>query len=942
MVARDQGQTPTNDPHRRRDELAIADVIRRAGVELHVDGDALRAACPFHSGEPGHVLVVAPASNTWTCQACCSEAAGVVDWVIRAEGVSRRHAAELVRAGAPLQGNALRRDRGGRGAGLVKTSTVRCLSAGFDAEDDEALLRQVADYYHRTLLDDVDAMGSLARCGIGSPELVDHFKLGLANRTLGLRLPQKNRRSGATVRARLQRLGVLRKSGHEHLSGCLVVPLVDADGRICQLHGIKVDELLRGTDDESLWLDASRRGLLDPGPCASGRLLVAASIRDALVLWSAGERDVTAIHGSDGPLEDLRGLVTKRRVREVVLALPRSSEGERAAPRIGEALATTGAEVRRILEPGTPEVGELAPAHVSATPTTATAIAPDADELVFVFDDRRWRVRGLASNKARGTLRVNLLVAREQVGFHVDVLDLCSARHRAAFARTAADELRTDEAIVKKDVGQVLLALEQAQGELLRRAHEPTTKVPTMSEAEQAAALELLGDPRLLDRVLDDLARLGVVGERDNLLLAYLAAVSRKLAEPLAVVVQSSSAAGKSSLLAAVLSLVPEEDRVVYSAMTGQSLYYMGSKDLRHKVLSIAEDRGVERASYALKLLQSDGALTIASTGKDPGTGRLVSQEYRVEGPVAIMMTTTAVELDDELLSRCLVLAVDESPEQTRKIHAQQRAAHTLDGLLVRERREEILRLHHNAQRLLRHVRVVDPHADALPFSDLRVRARRDHRKLLALVEVIALLHQHQRPVKVLEQSGRALEVVEAQPVDMELARRLLELVTPGVDELPRPTRRLLELLDGFVGERAGAMGIHRDHLRFTRRQVREQTRLGDTHLKVHLRRLVDAELVLVHRAAQGRGVAYSLAFEGARDDATYDIERSSAGRGAVDPRSGGGRHVVASSFADESVTTSSTCASPTRQGQRDPENRTSADEKSYANRDVREPPETR
>jgi len=115
-----------------------------------------------------------------------------------------------------------------------------------------------------------------------------------------------------------------------------------------------------------------------------------------------------------------------------------------------------------------------------------------------------------------------------------------------------------------------------------------------MTEPQRTAALELLRDPNLLDRVLDDLERIGVVGERDNLLVAYLASISRKLAAPLAVVVQSSSAAGKSSLVQAVLSLVPPEDRVVYSAMTGQSLYYMGSKDLRHKVLCVAEDRGVE------------------------------------------------------------------------------------------------------------------------------------------------------------------------------------------------------------------------------------------------------------------------------------------------------------------------------------------------------------
>ena len=138
------------------------------------------------------------------------------------------------------------------------------------------------------------------------------------------------------------------------------------------------------------------------------------------------------------------------------------------------------------------------------------------------------------------------------------------------------------------------------------------------------------------------------MGENTNKLLAYLAAVSRLLPDPLAVLVQSSSASGKSSLLDAVLAFVPEEQRVEFSAVTGQALFYMEPGALRHKVLAISEEAGAKRASYALKLLQSAGALTIASTAKEAGTGRMTTHEYRVEGPVALMMTTTATVLDDE------------------------------------------------------------------------------------------------------------------------------------------------------------------------------------------------------------------------------------------------------------------------------------------------------
>jgi hypothetical protein len=327
--------------------------------------------------------------------------------------------------------------------------------------------------------------------------------------------------------------------------------------------------------------------------------------------------------------------------------------------------------------------------------------------------------------------------------------------------------------------------------------------------------------------------------------------------------------------------------------MTGQSLYYVAGSSLKHKVLAIAEEAGAERASYALKLLQSEGFITIASTGKEPGSGRLVSQEYRVEGPVAIFTSTTNIHIDDELLNRCLVLMVDESPQQTARIHTQQRRQMTVEGLVESEQASALLLVHKNAQRLLRPMRVVVPDTGAADFPDLRVRARRDHRKLLALIEVVALLHQHQRPTKTVEHGDHVVEYIEATASDIEIARKLMAHIGGvGVDDLPPATRRLLEQLDEFVSERADKLEVSRPEIRFSRRQVREALGVGDTQCKVHLKRLVDAEFVLAHRAPHGSGRVYSLAFNG---DGHYDDHRAVCGRASVGPRSAQGRGEVGS-----------------------------------------------
>jgi hypothetical protein len=323
-----------------------------------------------------------------------------------------------------------------------------------------------------------------------------------------------------------------------------------------------------------------------------------------------------------------------------------------------------------------------------------TVAKNEGDEIVLALGDRTWTVRGLAKNTGFESLKVTLRLACAE-RWHLDQVDLCVARQREHFVTTAAVETALKPELLKRDLGHVLRKLEELHEERLKAQVEPKKNEPPLSAQEREAALALLRDPKLLDRILADFAACGVVGEETNKLVGYLAAVSRKLDNPLAVIVQSTSAAGKSALMEAVLAFVPPEERVKYSALTGQALYYLGGEEnLKHKILAIVEEEGAEKASYALKLLQSEGELSIASTGKDPQTGRMVTQEYRVEGPVMIFLTTTAVDIDEELLNRCLVLTVVESREQTRRIHAQQRARYTLDGIRQTETRTGVLALH--------------------------------------------------------------------------------------------------------------------------------------------------------------------------------------------------------------------------------------------------------
>ena len=254
--------------------------------------------------------------------------------------------------------------------------------------------------------------------------------------------------------------------------------------------------------------------------------------------------------------------------------------------------------------------------------------------------------------------------------------------------------------------------------------------------------------------------------------------------------------------------------------------------------------------------------LTIASTGKDPATGRLLTHQYRVEGPVMIFLTTTAIDIDEELLNRCLVLTVNGDREQTQAIHRAQRESQTIEGLLRRQDRTELLHLHRNAQRLLKPVAVANPYAPELTFLDGQARTRRDHTKDLTLIRSIALLHQHQRPRKAMEHRGKPFEYIEATLDDIAVANRLTaEVLGRSLDELPPQTRRLLLLVDAMVAAECKRQKIERTDYRYSRRDVRAATGWGDTQLRLHLGRLEELEYLLAHRGGRGQSFVYELAF---------------------------------------------------------------------------------
>jgi hypothetical protein len=491
----------------------------------------------------------------------------------------------------------------------------------------------------------------------------------------------------------------------------------------------------------------------------------------------------------------------------------------------------------------------------------AAALDRQGEYRVMRLGQREYRVGGLEKNNSLEVLKVAVRL-RYGEDFHLDSFDMAQDGQRRRFIERAAEETGLEKDLIKRDIGRLLLALEAAQTDRINTALEPsrTARPHELSAEERAEALAFLKSPDLVERIGAAFDACGLVGEEANRLAAYLACTSRKLDKPLAVIIQSTSAAGKSTLMEAVLAMFPEEERVKYSAMTGQSLYYLGETDLKHKVLAIVEEEGAEKASYALKLLQSEGELTIASTGKDPQTGRMETQEYHVEGPVMIFLTTTAVDIDEELQNRCLTLTVDESREQTERIHALQRKARTLEGLRMRKQKARLLALLRNAQRLLLPVDVVNPWADELTFTADRTRTRRDHEKYLTLIDAVTLLHQYQRPREVDPEATDKAQFIRVTVDDIALANRLApELLGRSLDELPPQTRRVYETVKAIIREKCDGTETEQRFAFFSRYEIRKRLVWSATQVRFHLERLRDLEYIAARYGRPGSAFQYEL-----------------------------------------------------------------------------------
>ena len=535
-----------------RHELAA--FIESKGVKLKRTGKVFQGLCPFHE-DHNPSLIVDPEKQLWSCLGACKgkgkSSGDVYAFMMQLENLSFKEAHVAL-------------------GGKLPEETPLDMKGKERVE----ILTRTVDLYHKALLESPEAQAYLKGRGFQNPDTWRAFRIGYAAGTLGAKAESR----------RLKAVGLMTATGKERFAGCITIPLLDGEA-VVGLYGRKI----KGAGH--YYLPGPHRGLFNAVHASKSKeIILTESILDALSFIEAGYLNVLPLYGINGLTADHLRFFEEYGTRQVVLCLDSDEPGKRAAESITAKLLKHGLAVRTIQLPAKDpnelliKEGPDAFQKISEglmkeeTPTadrvppTASVLAPQPSTLapgfsiffadeelkednpqVYERDGRKYMLQGLPHNSA-SRLFVNLCLVYKGKKYP-DRFDLYAARARQSFINRVAPQVETEPRVLEEDLIYLIEKLEKLRDKEKNGEVKPLPLQMTAQEKEEALAF--LKSKELFNTVAADMETLGYVGEDANKRLAYLVSVSRKLNEPLSMVILSQSGSGKSALAEVTETLTP-------------------------------------------------------------------------------------------------------------------------------------------------------------------------------------------------------------------------------------------------------------------------------------------------------------------------------------------------------------------------------------------------
>ena len=690
---------------------------------------------------------------------------------------------------------------------------------------------------------------TLSKKGLADLRILESFSVGYAD---GSVLDLVAKQNG--ISAHLERIGILVRE-IERLKGRLTIPIRDTSGGVVNIVGYSASP-----NAKQRTVALNETGVFNaPHMQHAEKIVFCDDPVSALLLIQYGITGTTFVFGDDGKYVKFSH---DHGVRQVTFTF----EGR---ARLFHELSSAGVSTRRtvidfdLLRSGRMGRDALVAELVGEAKADTESERSDAIQeieggFLFRFPLLIYRVLGNFSETAMH-MRVNIKAFTADDAF-VDATDLYRHRNRQNLIYNLMDRFSLrDQVQLEQDLQQIVEVIDKHKE---KKAKTNKRSKPALTDRQKDIGMKMLKNKNLIDEIAADYNELGYVNERKNKVLMYLVMTSRLMENPLHAVAISRSGAGKSLLSEVTAELCPPEDAETVSDLSQNALYYYGEDDLKHRFIVIGEKTGSEGSEYPLRELISRRSITKAIPMKDQGTGQIKTVTITVNGPISLVETTTSSKVNPENLNRCFVIGIDESEEQTKRIHELQRKSYTTEGFLRKRRLDEIREKHIWAQRLFEPVRVFNPYAELLTFPSSTLRSRRDNEKFLRLISVICFLHQFQRKRKTLKVSEK--ETVEYIECSIEDYRIAFELLSDGVldntlDDLPQPARKLLESIQSYVMTRAEAEDIAPEKIIFERKDIREFSSWSFAQVRNNFRILQDYEYISCIKSQNGLANRYRI-----------------------------------------------------------------------------------
>jgi DNA primase len=694
-------------------------------------------------------------------------------------------------------------------------------------------------------------------------------------------------------------------SGHTAFGkGCLVFPLKNRDKQIAGMY-------FRETDDKKAnhhYYLQNRQGLYPKYPTDTGTspaMILTESIIDAATLLLIPEitkdYEILACYGTNGLTEEhQQSIKSLENLMEIILFFDGDKAGREGIKRNAEIIRKlkppigSGQATIKISQVETPEGEDINSLSISHEPEIFTHLLESRKEVPFLFSTEsstekkkavdppeklqstdkpanrstdppinttnpnkityatataQYQILG-GLRKDLDSMRVSLTIRNHNNKLrHRSKPDLFEDKQVEKIAREAGEKLGLRADLIEIDLNELTDKLEvYRENELDPEAREEER--PIVKIQDYAKCKTFLSKPNLINRFNDLIGKAGVTGEGNNRIFLFCIASSYKMPDTLHALIQGSTGSGKTHLLTKVSSFIPHEDRKHFTRVTEGSFYNYGTKDLKNKLICLEDLDGMREEAYlAFRELQSRGMITSSTTGQDE-KGNIRAYEKTVFGPIASLSCTTRGEIYEDNMSRCFLIAVDETREQTERIitYQNQKATGKIDG----EKEQQITSFVQDCIRILKPHEVINPYADKVQLPREAHKIRRLNDLYQSFVKQVTLINQYRRSK---DNKNRLI----SQKEDLQTAADIMfESILLKVDELDGSLRLFYENLKDYV-EATGK--DHHETYSFSQREIRQALNISKTQLQRYLRNLASLEYIQLSGGHINRGFKYKISY---------------------------------------------------------------------------------